>query len=84
MTGVQTCALPIYFFVNAVGRTDGFPGHVDSYTLVNLRLGYKFELLGSKGKLNFGVFNLFNDRHREVRGGDIIERRISGGLHLSF
>ena len=71
-------------FVNAVGRNDGLPSHVDPYALVNLRLGYKFELLGTKGRLNFGVFDLFNDRHREVRGGDIIERRISGGLHFSF
>ncbi len=71
-------------FVNAVGRTDGPPGHVDPYALVNLHLGYNFELLGNKGKLNFGVFDLFNERHREIRGGDIIERRIAGGVRFSF
>lgn len=71
-------------FLNGVGESTGIPGKVDPYTLVNLRLGYQFELLGGKGKLNFAVFNLFNDRHREVRGGDIIERRITGGLQLSF
>jgi outer membrane receptor protein involved in Fe transport len=71
-------------FINAVGRSDGLPGHVDPYTLMNLRLGYKFDLLGSKGKLNFSIFNLFNDRHREIPGGDIIDRRISGGLQFSF
>jgi hypothetical protein len=51
---------------------------------VNLRLGYQFKLLGAKGKLQFSVFNLFNDRHREIRGGDIIERRITGGLQFNF
>lgn len=71
-------------FVNAVGRTDGFPGHVDPYALVNLRLGYQFQLLGTKGSLGFSVFNLLNDRHREVRGGDIIERRLTGSLQLKF
>ena len=72
-------------FVNGVGRSTGErAGKADSYTLVNLRLGYKFELPGTKGSLSLGVFNLFNDRHREVVGGDIIDRRISGALRLSF
>jgi iron complex outermembrane recepter protein len=71
-------------FVNAVGESDGYPGHRRAYTLTNLRLGYNFEVLGSKTKLNFGVFDLFNDRHREIRGGDIIERRIAGGVRFSF
>ena len=71
-------------FVNIVGEATGLPAKVNPYTMVNLHLGYNFELLGTKGKLNFGAFNLFNDRHREVPGGDIIERRISGGLQFRF
>ncbi len=71
-------------FVNIVGESTGFPAKVDPYTMVNLRLGYRFELLGTKGSLFFGASNLFNDRHREVPGGDIIERRISGGLQFKF
>jgi iron complex outermembrane receptor protein len=70
--------------VNAVGRSDGISGNVAPYTLVNLHLGYPFQLLGTKGKLDFSVFDLFNDRHREIHGGDIIERRITGGVHISF
>jgi len=72
-------------FVNGVGRSTGErAGKADSYTLVNLHLGYPFQLLGTKAKLDFQVFNLFNDRHREVVGGDIIERRISGGVRFNF
>jgi iron complex outermembrane receptor protein len=71
-------------FVNIVGPSSGFPGKVDAYNTVNLRLGYQFELLGSKGRLMFGVANLFNDRHREIPGGDIIERRITGGFQFKF
>lgn len=71
-------------FLNTVGQSTGLPSKVDPYTLVNLRLGYQFELWGTKGRLGFSVFNLLNDRHREVRGGDTIERRITGALQLKF
>ena len=71
-------------FVSTVGQSTGSPGKVDSYSLVNLRLGYQFKLLGAKGKLDVKVFNLFNDRHREIPGGDIIERRITGAVHFKF
>jgi len=70
--------------VNLVGKVTGRPGEIDPYQLVNLRLSYPFELVGTKANLNMSVFNLFNDRHREIRGGDIIERRIVGGLQLRF
>lgn len=71
-------------YVSTVGQSTGSPGKVDSYSLVNLRLGYQFKLLGAKGELDVRVFNLFNDRHREIPGGDIIERRITGGLQFNF
>lgn len=70
--------------LNVVGSSDGVPGKVDPYALLNVRLGYQFRLLGTRGKLNFAVFNVFNDRHREIPGGDIIERRISGNLQFKF
>jgi iron complex outermembrane receptor protein len=71
-------------YLNWAGKGSGFPGGVDPYSMVNLRLGYRFELLGTKGSVFFGASNLFNDRHREVPGGDIIERRIAGGLQFKF
>jgi len=37
-----------------------------------------------KGRLGFVGFNVFNDRHREVPGGDIIDRRLTGFLELRF
>jgi len=71
-------------FVNAVGESEGAPGKVDPYTLVNMRLGYQFEVLGADAGLDFAVFNLFNDVHQEIPGGDFIDRRITGSVHLSF
>ena len=71
-------------FVNAVGESEGFPGKVDPYTLVNIRLGYQFEVLGADAEVDFAVFNLFNDVHQEIPGGDFIDRRITGSVHLSF
>jgi iron complex outermembrane receptor protein len=71
-------------FVNAVGESEGAPGKVDPYTLVNIRLGYQFEVLGADAEVDFAVFNLFNDVHQEIPGGDFIDRRITGSIHLSF
>lgn len=53
-------------------------GH--SYTLVNLRLGYQFKLFGNEAEVAIQAFNLLNDVHREISGGDLIERRVSGTL----
>jgi iron complex outermembrane recepter protein len=71
-------------FVNTVGKSTCCPGKTEPYTVATLRLGYQFRLLGTKGNLGFSVFNLFNDRHREILGGDIIERRIIGGVQFSL
>lgn len=71
-------------FVNAVGESDGAPGEIDPYTSVNIRLGYQFEMLGARTELIFGVFNLFNEEHREIPGGDVIGRRITGSIQMSF
>ena len=71
-------------FMNAVGRSAGAPAPVDPYTTVNLRLGYPFEILGTKARLSFAVANLFNDKHKEFPNGDTIERRITGLLQFRF
>jgi iron complex outermembrane receptor protein len=71
-------------FVNIVGQSTGFPGPVGPYTMVHLHLGYDFELPMVKGRLGFAGFNLFNDQHREVPGGDIIDRRLTGFVELRF
>jgi iron complex outermembrane receptor protein len=71
-------------FMNAVGRSTGAPAPVDPYTTLNLRLGYPFEILGTKARLSFAVSNLFNDKHKEFPGGDTIERRITGLLQFRF
>ena len=57
---------------------------VNPYTLVNLRLGYRFNVFGNEAELAIQAFNLFNDVHREVPGGDLIERRVSGTLRYRF
>lgn len=71
-------------YVNIVGESTGFPEPIGPYTMVHLHLGYDFELTNVKGRLGFAGFNLFNDRHREVPGGDIIDRRLTGFLELRF
>jgi iron complex outermembrane recepter protein len=71
-------------FVNSVSRTKQSPGSVAPYATVNLRLGYQFDIMGTKGNLGVGVFNLFNDKHREAPLAAVIERRITGGLQLKF
>ena len=70
--------------VNSVGESSGSPGKVGPYTSVNLRLGYQFNFWSTKGRIMFGASNLFNDRHREIPGGDILNRRIIGGLQFKF
>jgi len=71
-------------FVHHVGESEGFPGHVNPYTLVNVRLGYQFKVLGNETELSLQAFNLFNDVHREIPGGDLIERRVTGTLRFRF
>ncbi len=72
------------FGVTSVGESSGFPGQVGPHTTVNLRLGYQFKLWGSDGRITFGAANLLNDRHREIPGGDTLNRRITGGIQFKF
>jgi outer membrane receptor for ferrienterochelin and colicin len=67
-----------------VGEAEGKQQRVDPYTMVNLRLAQRFKILGQEAEIAVQAFNLFNDVHREMPGGDLIERRISGTLRVSF
>jgi iron complex outermembrane receptor protein len=82
--------------VHYVGEAKGVVGftppiaRVDPYTLVNLRLGYRFTVFGNEAELAIQAFNLLNDVHQEIAsggsfpGGDLIERRVSGTIRYRF
>jgi outer membrane receptor protein involved in Fe transport len=67
-----------------VGEEEGALGKLDPYTLVNVRLARSFKFFGQDAELAVQAFNLFNDVHQEVVGGDEIDRRISGTLRVKF
>lgn len=83
-----TLSIPTRFsatlLVHYVGEAVGASGRVDPYTLVNLRLGQGFKLWGQGAEVALQAFNLLNDVHREMPGGDLIERRISGTFRVQF
>jgi iron complex outermembrane receptor protein len=69
------------------GSEQGDPSSVaklDAYTLVNARVGYRFQLFGQDMELSLQAFNLLNDVHREIIAGDLIERRVSGTVRFGF
>ncbi len=70
--------------VHHVGEPEVPSAGVSPYTLVNLRLGYRFTLYGRETELAVQAFNLFNDVHREFPGGDLIGRTVSGTLGYRF
>lgn len=53
---------------------------VDSYTLVNLRGGYKF--WQDRAEVSIAIYNALNDRHREHPQGDVIGSRVLGWLTM--
>ncbi len=61
---------------------DNIPAQTPAYTLVNLRVGYRF--WREKAEAAFSVFNLFNDLHREHPLGDKIGTRVLAHLTLKF
>jgi outer membrane receptor protein involved in Fe transport len=71
-------------WLHYVGEEEGRDGKLDPYTLVNVRLARSFKLFGQDAELAVQAFNLFNDVHQEVVGGDEIGRRISGTLRVKF
>jgi outer membrane receptor for ferrienterochelin and colicin len=50
--------------------------HLDAYTLVNAKLGYRF--LKNHAEISGVAFNLLDDQHREHPYGQIVARRLMG------
>ena len=61
----------VHYVGEARGVVDFTPpvARVDPYTLVNLRLGYRFTVFGNEAELAIQAFNLFNDVHQEFPSG---------------
>ena len=55
---------------------------VDSYTLVNLRAGYRF--WDDRAEVAFSIYNALNDRHKQHPLGDTIGSRVLGWLTLKL
>lgn len=56
--------------------------HVGSYTLLNLRGGYRF--WNQRAEVAISAYNSLNDRHREHPLGDTIGSRVMGWLTLTL
>jgi iron complex outermembrane recepter protein len=56
--------------------------HVNSYTLLNLRGGYRF--WNQQAEVAVSAYNALNDRHREHPLGDTIGSRVMGWLTITF
>jgi iron complex outermembrane receptor protein len=66
---------------NTLTTRAGTDPKVSSYTLVNMKVGYRFS---EETDISLSAFNLLNDRHREFIAGDDIGRRISVNLTARF
>ena len=71
-------------FVHLTGEPESTAMGVEAYTLVNLRLGYRFKLFNREAELAVQAFNVFDDVHREFPRGDLIERRVSTTFQYRF
>ena len=58
------------------------PERVDSYTLLNLRGGYRF--WNQRAEVAISAYNALNDRHREHPLGDTIGSRVMGWFTLTL
>ncbi len=89
---VSGATYPLIEFFSAFGPLLSSPitPQVDSYTLLNLRAGYRFwQQKAAAGYLRdaeiaVSVFNALDDQHKEHPLGDIISRRIMGWLTVRF
>jgi outer membrane receptor protein involved in Fe transport len=79
-----TQALSATLLAHYVGEPEGPWRGVNPYTIVNLRLSYRFRLWQRDAEVAVQAFNLFNDVHREVVNGDLIDRRVSGTIRMRF
>jgi iron complex outermembrane receptor protein len=84
LTGVFTNGISATALLHHVGKPESNVRDVKPYTLVNLRLGYRFKLFERDAEVAVQAFNLFNDVHREFPRGDLIERRVSGTIRYRF
>jgi iron complex outermembrane receptor protein len=56
--------------------------HLDAYTLLNAKLGYRF--FRNRAEISGVAFNLLDDKHREHPYGQIIDRRVMGFFSYRF
>jgi iron complex outermembrane receptor protein len=56
--------------------------HLDAYTLLNARIGYRF--LQNHAEISGVAFNLLNDQHREHPFGNVIGQRFMGMFTYRF
>ncbi|HXN34203.1 MAG TPA: TonB-dependent receptor, partial [Polyangiaceae bacterium] len=56
--------------------------HLDAYTLLNARVGYRF--LRDHAELSAVAFNLLDDKHREHPFGQVLDRRLMGFFSCKF
>ena len=70
--------------LHVVGEPESSAVGVDPYTIVNLRVGYRFKLFDRDAELAVQAFNVFDDVHREFPRGDLIERRVSTTFQYRF
>jgi iron complex outermembrane receptor protein len=56
--------------------------HLDAYTLLNAKLGYRF--LRNRAEISGVAFNLLDDKHREHPFGQLIDRRVMGFFSYRF
>jgi iron complex outermembrane receptor protein len=89
---VSDATYPLNEFFSALAPVLPSPvsPQVDSYTLLNLRAGYRFwQQKAAAGYLReaevaVSVFNALNDEHKEHPLGDLISRRVMGWLTVRF
>lgn len=63
-------------------RLDFQSFHLDAYSLVNARLGYR--LPGGRAEVSAVAFNLLDDTHREHPFGQVVGRRVMGFFAYRF
>ena len=82
---VGAATYPISSIFAAAASITGSPApntRVDSYTLINLRGGYRF--WNDQLELAISIFNALNDKHKEHPLGEIIGSRAMGWITFSY
>lgn len=81
---VASATYPLIEFFTALAPVLPAPTSptVDSYTLLNLRGGYRF--WHDKAEVAVAVYNALNDKHKEHPLGDTLGSRVMGWVTLRF